>query len=332
MTLKTPSFWYRMDDEAQGIREALLTPLSHVYEFSYKWHQSSKEAFQSRLPVLCIGNIVAGGTGKTPTAKAILRLIKARGIAKNPCFMIRGYGGAELGPLMADPDVHTAWDVGDEALVLAYDAPTVVGGDRAAGAMLAEREGFDLILMDDGLQNPGLVKDLKFVVVNGEMGFGNRKLMPAGPLRQPLQEGLDHADGFILIGDDERGSLDLLPPNKPVLRARLSPSGAEHIDKSMEYLAFAGLGYPEKFFRFLREEAGLKLKGTQIFGDHHPYDQDDLKALHQRAQQAGAALITTKKDAMRLPKIEGIDVHVMPVEMKFEDEDALIALIEKSIR
>ncbi len=331
MTLKTPSFWYRNKDEKIDIRESLLTPFASLYQFSYAMHQQSKEPYTSTLPVICIGNLVAGGTGKTPTALAIMDIIRDAGIAKNPCFMIRGYGGAEIGPLLVNPKTHTAWDTGDEALILAQYAPTIVGADRADGAKLAERSGFDLILMDDGLQNPGLHKNLKLVVVNGEMGFGNQKMMPAGPLRQPLQAGLDNADGFILIGEDKRGALNLVPADKSILKADLHPSSDHAIDTEKKYLAFAGLGYPEKFFKFLRERVKLDVVDTVIFGDHHPYNEEDLKALHAKAQSLGANLITTKKDAIRLPQIEGIDVFVMPVKMRMEDEGALIALIKKSI-
>ena len=331
MSLKTPSFWYRNKDEKIDIRESLLTPLASVYQASYALHQKSKEPYKSMLPVICIGNIVAGGTGKTPTALAIMDILRSAGIAKKPCFMIRGYGGAEIGPLLVDPEKHTAWETGDEALILAQYAPTIVGPDRAKGAQFAEKHGFDLILMDDGLQNPGLHKDLKLVVVNGEMGFGNGKMMPAGPLRQPLESGLKNADGFIFIGEDMRESMDLIPKDKKILHANLKPSETSKIDPAQDYIAFAGLGYAEKFFKFLRETVKLKIKESVTFGDHHPYDEDDIKALDKKAKALGARLITTKKDFIRVPKIEGVEIDVMPVNMVFEDQPALIDLIKKSI-
>ncbi len=332
MTLKTPSFWYRQSSAPQGLREILLTPFSALYALSYTLHQSTKETYKSTIPVICVGNVVAGGTGKTPTVIAILDLIVKNGLAKNPHILIRGYGGAEMGPTLVNATRHNSWDVGDEALILAQYAPTIVGGDRANSAKLAERLGADLLLMDDGMQNPGLHKDLKLVVINGEMGFGNGKMMPAGPLRQPLSRGLQQADGFILIGEDLRESAQRLHADKPVLRANLEASTYTTLDKNASYLAFAGLGYPEKFFNFLRNEMGLKLADTVVFSDHHPYDDTDLLQLHKHAQSLNATLLTTRKDAMRLPDLEGIAVHVMPVDMRFEDEDALLALIKKVIK
>jgi tetraacyldisaccharide 4'-kinase len=326
--LKTPSFWYRPPSEEPSMSELVLTPVSQIYEALYHWHQSSKTPYKAGIPVICIGNIVAGGTGKTPTAVALMHVIKEIGLAKNPHFLIRGYGGSETGPVLVDPLMHSAWEVGDEALILVQDAPTVVAADRAAGVQFAERRGADLILMDDGLQNPGIHKDLKLVVVNGEMGFGNQKLMPAGPLRQPLIEGLIKADAYIVIGEDKRNIAALLPAEKSVIRARLVQDEGPAFDKETKYIAFAGLGYPDKFFNFLKETVQLNVVECIRFADHCPYEEHDMKGLKARALTLGARLITTEKDSLRIPGAFKDDIDIMPVKMTFDDADDLAKLLQ----
>jgi tetraacyldisaccharide 4'-kinase len=330
--LKTPAFWYRRPEDPPAPLESALAPLSRLYAFFYRLHQSSKTPYRSTIPVACIGNVVAGGTGKTPTALALMDLIRQAGLAQNPHFLIRGYGGSERGPVLVDPLMHSAWEVGDEALILVRSAPTIVAADRAAGAQFAERRGADLLLMDDGLQNPGLHKDLKIIVLNGEMGFGNKRLIPAGPLRQPLGEGLGKADAFILIGPDTRGALADLPAGKPILRAALRAKPSQPIDTSARYIAFAGLGYPDKFFNFLKESVKLDIVDTVRFADHCPYGESDLRMLEARARAHNARLITTEKDFLRIPKINAPEIDVIPVEMAFENEDDLRALLISTLR
>ncbi|MEM7650698.1 MAG: tetraacyldisaccharide 4'-kinase [Pseudomonadota bacterium] len=331
MTLKTPSFWYRSQDSRPNWRELALTPFSYIYHALFAIDQNAHAAYRADIPVLCIGNITAGGTGKTPTALALMETVKRHNIAKTPYFLIRGYGGAEDGPLLADPQTHTSWDIGDEALILAQHAPTIVSADRAAGVRLAHERGADLVIMDDGLQNPGIYKDLRFVVVNGEMGFGNKRLMPAGPLRQPLEHGFNVSDGFILIGDDTREIANDLPQDKPLFKASLKPGPDFKLDKASRYLAFAGLGYPQKFFNFLSNTLGMNVVETIAFSDHYPYEEEDLIKLHEKAQRLDTKLITTEKDFKRLPEIEGIEVKTLPVEMHWDNEDALITLIKDTL-
>jgi tetraacyldisaccharide 4'-kinase len=329
--LKTPDFWYRKPDQQPSAGEMALMPVARIYEMLYHLHQSSKSAYKAGVPVVCIGNIVAGGTGKTPTAIALLKFIREAGFAQNPHFLIRGYGGSETGPVLVDPVMHSAWEVGDEALILVRNAPTVVATDRAEGARFSERRGADLILMDDGLQNPGIHKDLKLVVVNGEMGFGNEKLIPAGPLRQPLIEGLKNADACILIGNDERGALENLPAGKPVIKAKLMSRPDSIVDRDAKYLAFAGLGYPDKFFKFLKDNVGLNVVETIRFADHCPYTEYDMRVLKAKADALGARLITTEKDILRIPCQDDIRIDVMPVSMVFDDVDALNAVIKSAL-
>ncbi len=327
MKLKTPGFWYRENGDAP-LLEKILTPFSLLYRACYEIHQYSVKPEQFEFPVLCIGNINAGGTGKTPTALALMDLLQKNNLARNPFFLLRGYGGGERGPLLVDLQQHNSWSTGDEALILAQKAPTIIAVDRAQGAILASRKQADLILMDDGLQNPGIAKDIKIVVVNGEMGFGNGRMLPAGPLREPLHKGLARADIFILIGEDKRGVADILPKDKPVIRARLVPDDRAMPDPGKKYLAFAGLGYPEKFFTFLKDKLNLDIVKTISFPDHYPYSEKDLEDLAARAQEWNAELLTTHKDFLRLPKMPGIMVYTTGIKMAWDNESELVEFLK----
>ena len=242
MPHNTPSFWYPKDSDELPLKARILKPLSMLYACGFKIHQGLNTPQTTEVPVVCIGNLSAGGTGKTPTCISFSKIVKEAGIAKNPYFLMRGYGGAERGPLLVNPNKHTAWDVGDESLILAQHAPTIISADRVAGANLAAAQGADLVIMDDGLQNPGIHKDIKIIVVNGEMGFGNGLMMPAGPLREPLKNGLKKADAFFLIGEDQTGACDLFPKDIPVFKASLKANKDKLPPKNQKYIAFAGLG------------------------------------------------------------------------------------------
>jgi len=327
MSIKTPTFWYPKDGKADWRIRALM-PLSFFYGLGFWFHQTFSRAEKADIPVLCVGNLVAGGTGKTPCCIALLQYIRDAGLAKNPGFMLRGYGGASRGPVLVNPKTHSDWDVGDEALILTQHAPTIVAADRVAGAALAADHDIDFLIMDDGLQNPGIHKDIKIIVVNGEMGFGNGEIMPAGPLREPLARGLKKADAFILIGDDGVGALDQLPKETPLMRGNLIADEAG-IDKKQAYFAFAGLGYPEKFFNFLRDRVGLKLVETRSYPDHCPYEISDLQDLLERADALGAKLITTQKDYLRLPEGKQDAVQILPISMNIEGVEALDSLIKR---
>lgn len=329
--LKTPSFWYRQKHDPISLLEKVMIPVSKLYEMGYYIHQTATRSEKADLPIICIGNINAGGSGKTPTALALLDIIKRHSLALAPYFLSRGYGGGDQGPLVVDPAVHDSWNTGDEPLLLATRAPTIVASRRLAGADLAQRRGADLIIMDDGLQNPGIHKDIKFVVINGDMGFGNERILPAGPLRAPLESALSKIDAVIFIGEDRRGVKSLLPSHLPVFTSHLKPDAGKIPPKDKHYLAFAGLGYPEKFFRFLREEAGLSVIDSVTFADHYPYTDSDISALAQKARQLDAELITTEKDMTRVPKQEGLSIHVLPVHLEFENEPSLASFIKEKM-
>lgn len=329
MNIKPPSFWYRTGEQAPPLAEKAIAPLSRLYLAGHKMRQSKGKREKISIPVLCLGNLNAGGAGKTPAALALMKIIRENELAKNPFFLSRGYGGREKGPMRVDPGIHAARDAGDEPLLLAAQAPAVIARDRAAGAHLAVRRGADMIVMDDGLQNPDLEQDVKIAVIDGEMGFGNGKILPAGPLREPLETGLRKADAFILIGEDRRGTVALLPPDKPLFRAATEAADAA-FDKSKEYVAFSGIGHPNKFFALLKAR-GFKVTKELPYPDHYAYGASDLKKLSSLAQAHDAALITTEKDFVRLKTQDCAGISVLRIALKFEDEKAVEVFLKSRL-
>ncbi len=314
--MRAPRFW-----QTGGPLAALLSPLGQVYAALGRRRRRVATPWRAPCPVICVGNLLAGGTGKTPTALALAQGLRLLG--RRPVFLTRGYGGREHGPLLVDPARYDAGDVGDEPLLLAASAPTVVARDRAAGAALATTQG-DVIVMDDGFQNPALVKDLSLLVFDGGQGIGNGRCLPAGPLRETLAEGLPRADACLLIGEDATGLAPLLA-GRPLLRARLEPRESNLAGQRV--LAFAGIGRPEKFFESLRD-LGADLVETRGFGDHHPYRPAEIEALRARAAILDARLVTTAKDLVRLPPALRTGVEVLTVGLVFADSEALDALLK----
>lgn len=318
MTFKTPDFWYRDKNTKAPLAETLLTPLSWLYNLGTEIHKGTKSPQKLPVPILCVGNINAGGSGKTPTAIALLKLIRSYNLAKKPFFLTRGYGGTLKKTIIVDPEIHTYKDVGDEALLLTRHGPTIVSSNRLKGAELAKKSGADLIIMDDGLQNYDLMPDIKVIVVDGLMKFGNEKTIPAGPLREPLQTGLAKADFFVLINQNAN-----IPSPQPVFKA--TPETPIKLCDKRPWLAFSGLGYPQKFFSYLKNDLHLNITETRGFPDHHPFTPNDLETLNRRAEQIGAKLITTEKDAVRLPANNNI--QILPIHLTWENEDALVKLL-----
>ncbi len=274
---------------------------------------------RSRLPVICIGNVVAGGAGKTPTVIALARLLWQEG--HRPVILTRGYGGTESGPLLVDPDAHTAAEVGDEALLLAEAAPTIVSADRAAGAAFAAEQDADVILMDDGFQNPTLAKDLSIIVVDGATGIGNGMVIPSGPLRAPLNAQMSRADALLVIGEGKPGEAMVRRAARramPILRGDLTPRANPEIEGS-RVLAFAGIGRPEKFFTTLRE-VGAEIVQTRSYPDHYPFTAEDAKDILTYAE---------KHELLRW--LAG-SARVLGVDMVPRDEQRLVGLAIQAIR
>ncbi|WP_376958393.1 tetraacyldisaccharide 4'-kinase [Azospirillum sp. A26] len=318
--MKTPAFWYR----PPGLASTLLAPLGALYGLAGRRRIAGTVPREVGVPVVCVGNLVAGGAGKTPVGLSLIAALQARGVAVHA--LTRGHGGRAAGPLAVDPGRHTAADVGDEALLLAGAAPCWVARDRLAGAERAVAAGAGAIVMDDGFQNPALHKDLSLIVADGAVGFGNGRLVPAGPLRERVADGLARADALVILGEDHHG-LAGLAGGRPVLAARLEPdpeAAARLVGRDV--LAFAGIGRPEKFFATL-EAFGARIAERVPFADHHPYRPAEVAALIDRAAALGALPVTTAKDAVRLPPEVRAKIAVLPVSVRWADESALAALL-----
>lgn len=319
MRLRTPSFWYDTTSHAAKAKANALSSLCALYAAGHVVRQKMTPPRKAHLPVICVGNAVAGGSGKTPVALALMDLVREINPATNPCFLTRGYGGTLRGPALVDPARHIFTDTGDEPLLLAAKARTIVSRDRYEGAMFAKDQGCDLVIMDDGLQNPGLVKDFSILVVDGASGFGNEMLLPAGPLRVPVRDAMRKADAVLILGSDAHHIAGRVPADKPCLRAAL------HVEKpsrpATSYYGFCGIGQPGKF-RASLAEAGLDVRGFKAYPDHYEYTSADLFALAQEANTLSARLITTAKDAVRLPEAFIRDNSVDILSRRFEWENS----------
>ena len=317
--MRPPDFWARSPRHPLAL---LLAPAGAAYG-QLTAARMDRDGHRAPCPVLCIGNFTLGGAGKTPTALRIADILAELGA--RPAFLTRGYGGRFKGPIVVDPARHTAEEVGDEPLLLARKALTVVAQDRIAGAELCLKSGADVIVMDDGLQNPHLHKDLALAVVDAGFGVGNARTFPAGPLRVPLRRQWRHVGGLVLIGEGAPGEAIAREAEKrglPVHRARLGPLACDFAGKAV--LAFAGIGRPEKFFATLRE-TGADLVETRSFPDHHPYSASDLATLETAARKLGAMLVTTEKDRVRLPLEARSTIASLQVGLVFTGEGALRA-------
>ncbi|WP_028465977.1 tetraacyldisaccharide 4'-kinase [Nisaea denitrificans] len=319
--MKAPAFWQRA-----GLLPALLTPASWLYRAGACLRAATTSPYHASVPVLCVGNLIAGGAGKTPVALALGRALVRRGL--KVAFLSRGYGGKETGPLQVLPDRHSASDVGDEPLLLAEAAPTWIARDRAAGARVAADAGADIILLDDGFQNPALAKTMSVLVVDGGYGFGNGHVIPSGPLREPVSHGLARADAVMLLGDDPGGLEDALSETLPVFRGHLTPTRASAGLRGEKAIAIAGIGRPEKFFDTLRT-LGVELIETRSFGDHEPYRGEDLIDLIARAEQEDALLLTTSKDHVRLPEELRLLIRRVDVELVWENPTGIETLLDR---
>jgi len=319
--MRAPDFWAE-----GGALPFLLGPLGAGFDLAGRLRRTLARPARVPVPVICVGNLVAGGAGKTPVSLSLLAALAARG--RGPHCLTRGHGGRACGPLRVDPARHGAGEVGDEALLLARAAPSWVARDRAAGARAAVASGAGVIVMDDGFQNPGLVKDLAFLVVDGSYGFGNARVIPAGPLREPVDTGLARADAVVVLGEDVRGLAGGLAGRMPVLHARLVPAPGAARLAGRRVLGFAGIGRPEKFFATLRE-LGADVTEARPFPDHHPYETGEIEELLARAAAMEALAVTTEKDAVRLPAPLRAKVEVVAVSVAWRDPDALAALLDR---
>lgn len=318
--MRAPDFWRR-----DGLVPALLAPLAWGFAAAGRARRAFVRPARAPCPVICVGNLVVGGAGKTTVALALARRLRAAG--HNMHLLGRGYGGRQRGPLRVDRDRHDTREVGDEALLLAAEAPTWVARDRVAGARAAAEAGAEVVVMDDGFQSPALEKDLSLLVVDAAYGFGNGRVMPAGPLRETLADGLARAHALVLVGEDGRGlERRLAALMRPVLRAHLEPGPEAAALSGRRVLAFAGIARPEKFFRTL-EALGCRVAVARVFPDHHRYDADEIMTMVEDACRLDAVPVTTEKDAVNLPPEARPMVKVVQVHLVWHEPQAVDALL-----
>jgi tetraacyldisaccharide 4'-kinase len=325
--MRAPAFWW---DERPNAWARLLAPIGRVYG-AITAQRMRRGGTNASVPVICVGNFIAGGAGKTPVALALGALLKDMG--EQPAFLSRGYGGAHRGaPHRVDRVRDGAALVGDEPLLLASNAPTYICTDRVAGAAACVAAGASVILLDDGLQSPFLKKTLTLAVVDGRAGIGNGLCLPAGPLRAPLAEQWPHVDALVVVGDGAAGARlanAARAQSKPVFAASLVPNlAAASRLRGRRVFAFAGIGQPSKFHATLRS-IGAEIVGTRAFADHHAYSASDILGVREDSVRLDAVPVTTEKDLVRIDDRAGIEV--LPVTLEFSDPDALRALIAARI-
>jgi tetraacyldisaccharide 4'-kinase len=325
--VKAPGFWAARKPTALA---RVLQPIGALYGLATA-RRMAQPGRRAGAPVICVGNFVAGGAGKTPAAMALAKMLIAEG--RHVAFLSRGYGGAKrVEPVQVDPNIHDARLVGDEPLLLARVAACWAGADRTQSARMAVEAGANALILDDGLQNPALAKDLAFAVIDGEMGFGNGLCVPAGPLRAPVAAQAPHVRALIVIGGDDPAveAISRAIPRKPLFRATLEPdalAAAPLIGR--EVVAFAGIARPDKFYATLRR-VGAQIVATRSFPDHHLFTPREMEALIEEAGERGALLATTEKDRVRLAPNFARAVVTLPVTLRFEEPRLLREILRRT--
>ncbi len=328
--MRAPDFWYPMSGRA-GITATVLTPIGWLYGAASQWRILTATPRRTVAQVVCVGNLTAGGTGKTPVCLALNDLLTADGT--RTAFLTRGYGGSVPDPTCIDPLVHGFEEAGDEALLLSTGAPTYVSPTRRRGAEAASRDGAEVIVMDDGFQNSAIKKDLSFVVIDGAAGFGNRRMIPAGPLRESIRLGLRRADAIILIGElcHARDQKLIDASGLPVLRASINVDPRAEFDLTRPVVAFSGIGRPQKFFD-TAAAMGFNVVEAVPYPDHHPFRERDLVWLETLRNERNADLLTTSKDYVRLPADFRARTRELPIKVLFERPDDVAAFLSEGLR
>lgn len=321
--MRAPDFWYR-PPARPGLRARMLSPLGALYAAGTARRLARGTPFKASIPVICVGNINAGGTGKTPTVIALIEML--RDLGAEPHIVSRGHGG-KLPEARVDPARHSAEDVGDEPLLLAAFAPTWVARDRAAGVRAAQDAGAQVVVLDDGHQNPSVARDLTLITVDAQKGFGNGRCLPAGPLREPVTAGLARADLVLAIGPQSDAFPGPWGLDLPLLRGTLEPLPTGMPWGELRLFAFAGIGHPEKFFATLRG-LGADLVHAEALADHQPLELALMQRLLADARRHNAQLVTTEKDAVRLPEALRSQVLTLPVRLKLQDDAPLRRALE----
>ncbi len=321
--MRAPEFW-----RTDNVLARLLEPVGQIVGALTTRRVARAKPLRVDVPVICVGNLTVGGAGKTPIAAAIAA--KLRNYGKTPAILIRGYGGRLKRPVKVDASLHTFEDVGDEALLHAMASPVWVARNRSLGALDAVKDGADVLIMDDGHQHTSLAKDLSLVVIDGNTGFGNGRITPAGPLREPAEGGLARAQAAVLVGGDPHSLASGLAKHVEVLRAHMV-AGPERCQlQGQKVVAFAGIGDPEKFFHTLCA-IGAQVIAFHPFGDHYGYADADIQSILDEAFSINALPVTTMKDAVRLSPDQRQQVNVLSVGVEWETPAALDRLLDLAL-
>ena len=322
--LKAPKFWYQKKDT---FFSRFFFPLSLLFRFGTKIRYMTSSSKKSILPIICIGNIVVGGAGKTPVSLKIGKILIKSGY--NPNFISRGYSGIIKSNTLVE-SWHSPKSVGDESLLLSEVAKTWIGIDRNKSIQLAKEDGCNCIIMDDGFQNPTIHKDYSIVVINASQEFGNKRVMPSGPLRESVKRGLSRTNLVIIIGNTSEYLKKIIPDHIPIISARFNIDNQNIIFKGQKITAFAGIAYPQKFFDSLREQ-GAKIVKEISYPDHHIFDENDLLSLAEIANKTKSILVSTQKDFVRIPKSYRSLVNTLKGEIIFENEDLIKEILSNVI-
>jgi len=322
--LKAPKFWYLKKDTYLS---RILYPFSFIFRLGTKIRNITSHANKSSLPIICIGNIVVGGAGKTPVALKIGKILIKAGY--NPHFISKGYAGIIKTNTIVE-SWHSPKSVGDESLLLSKVAPTWIGTNRNESIKLAASKGGDCIIMDDGFQNPKIYKDFSIIVINSSQEFGNKRVMPAGPLRESIKRGLNRTNLIIVIGDVTDYLQKTIPNHIPIISAKFNINNENKIFKGQKITAFAGIAYPEKFFTSLREQEAKIVKEI-TYPDHHIYDENDLLNLAETANKTQSILVSTQKDFVRVPKSYRSLVNTLDGEIVFENKNLIQEILTNVI-
>jgi len=313
--MKTPKYW-----QSNSTISKILFPLGWLYGLITQLRLRIVKSPKANIPVICVGNITAGGTGKTPVSVSLAKILE--NAMYHPFFVTRGYGG-KLQNVMVNNKKHSAHDVGDEPLLLSRQAPVIVNANRYQAAKMAEAQGADIVIMDDGFQNPSLHKDLSFLVFDGHYGIGNGKIIPAGPLRETFADGIKRADALIIIGKDKHNLA--ARSNLPVFFAHTEPlhTALDHND----VLAFAGIGHPQKFYHTL-STCGFNVVDSIDFPDHHFYSAAEIENIIAKAQTLCAEIYTTAKDMVKIPNIYHDKINVLEIGIVWDEPEKLLEFIQ----